>query len=166
MSELLVFIILFALHAAAISFVFAMLFIYDFRRWWLRAITVVFGLAALALPLKLATDTLGYPDPWPASGRYDVLGWDVDETGGALFLFVMPPDATAPHHLRLPFDLGLALKLQKAQEQIGIYKQITVDIFDETAEDGPGYALTIERVFPDDEEDDVQEDDHAGETVR
>ena len=166
MSDLLVFIILFALQAAAISFLFAMLYIYDFKRWWLRAITVVFGLAALALPLKLATDTLGYPDPWPAPGQYDVLGWDVDETGGALFLFVMPPDTTAPHHLRLPFDLGLALKLQKAQEQIGIYKQITVDIFDETIEDGPRYALTIERVFSDDEKDDDQDDAQAGESVR
>lgn len=151
MSELLVFIILYALHAAAICFLFTMLFIHEARRWWLRGATLVLGLVALALPLKMATETLGYPDPWPAPGRYDVLGWDVDESGGALFLFVMRRDGSEPYHLRVPFDLGIALRLQKVEEQIGIYKQITVDISAESAEDGPSYALNIERVFSDDE---------------
>ncbi len=151
MSELLVFIILYALHAATVCFLFVMLFIHDFRRWWLRAATLVFGLAALALPLTMATKTLGYPDPWPGPGRYDVLGWDVDESGDALFLFVMQLDGSEPYHLRVPFDLGIALKLQEVQEQIGIYKQITVDILPESTEHGPKYAFNIERVFSDDE---------------
>jgi hypothetical protein len=151
MSELLVFIVLYALHAATVCFLFVMLFIHDFRRWWLRAATLVLGLAALALPLTMATKTLGYPDPWPGPGRYDVLGWDVDETDDALFLFVMQLDGSEPYHLRVPFDLGVALKLQEAQEGIGTYKQITVDILPESTEYGPKYAFNIERVFSDDD---------------
>jgi len=158
MSELLVFIILYALHAATVCFLFVMLFIHDFRRWWLRGATLILGLAALALPLGLATKTLGYPDPWPGPGRYDVLGWDIDETGGALFLFVMQPESTKPYHLRVPFDLGVALKLQKVQEEISIYKQITVDISAETTKHGPKYAFNIERVFSDDEDEDQNEE--------
>lgn len=151
MSELLVFIILYALHAATVCFLFVMLFIHDLRRWWLRGATLVLGLGALALPLTMATKTLGYPDPWPGPGRYDVFGWDIDENGGALFLFVMEPDGRAPYHLRVPFDLGVALKLQKVSEEPSIYKQITVDIFPESTNHGPEYAFNIERVFPDDE---------------
>ena len=157
MSELLVFIILYALHAATVCFLFVMLFIHDFRRWWLRAGTLVLGLAAVGVPLAMATKTLGYPDPWPGAGRYDVLGWDVDESGGALYLFVMEPDGAKPYHLRVPFDLGVALKLQDVAENGSIYKQITVDISSETTEYGPEYAFNIERVFSEDEEDSVDE---------
>ena len=151
MSELLVFIIIYALHAAAICFLFTMLFIHESRRWWLRGATLIVGLVALALPLKLATETLGYPDPWPAPGRYDVIGWDVDETGGELFLFVMQLDKSGPYHVRVPFNLEIALKLQETREQIGIYKQITVDIHPESTGDGPRYTFNIERVFSDDD---------------
>jgi len=157
MSELLVFIILYALHAATVCFLFVMLFIHDFKRWWLRGATLVLGLASLALPLTLATKTLGYPDPWPGAGRYDVLGWEIDETGGALFLFVMQPEGTKPYHLRVPFDLGIALTLQEVSEEVSIYKQITVDIFDEATKHGPKYAFNIERVFPDDVEDEDED---------
>jgi hypothetical protein len=80
-----------------------------------------------------------------------VLGWDVDETDDALFLFVMQLDGSEPYHLRVPFDLGVALKLQEAQEGIGTYKQITVDILPESTEYGPKYAFNIERVFSDDD---------------
>ncbi len=150
MSELLVFIVLYSLHAATVCFLFVMLFIHDFRRWWLRGATLVLGLASLALPLTMATKTLGYPDPWPPTGRYDVHGWEVDESGGAIYLFVVAPEATEPYHLRVPFDLGVALKLQKVSEERSIYKQITVDIFPESTEHGPKYAFNIERVFEDD----------------
>ena len=152
MSELLVFIILYALHAATVCFLFVMLFIHDARRWWLRAATLVLGLVALGVPLGMATKTLGYPDPWPGPGRYDVLGWDVDESGGALYLFVMAPDGSKPYHLRVPFDLGVALKLQKVAEERSIYKQITVDILPESNKYGPEYAFNIERVFKDDDD--------------
>ncbi len=151
MSELLVFIIVYALHAATVCFLFVMLFVHDVRRWWLKAAALALGLGALILPLNLANKTLGYPDPWPLPGRYDVLGWDVDESGGALFLFVMRPDGSEPYHLRVPFELGIALKLQEVAEEVSIYKQITVDIFPETTEYGPKYAFNIERVFKDDE---------------
>lgn len=152
MSELLVFIIVYAMHAATVCFLFVMLFVFDLRRWWIKGATLVLGLGALALPLSLATKTLGYPDPWPLPGRYDVHGWDVDENGGALFLFVIEEGGTKPYHMRVPFDLGVALKLQKVAEERSIYKQITVDIFPETTQHGPKYAFNIERVFADDEE--------------
>ena len=151
MSELLVFIILYALYAATVCFLFVMLFIRDFRRWWLRGATFVFGLVALGLPFGLATKTLGYPDPWPAPGRYDVLGWDVDESGGALYLFAMQPGASEPYHVRVPFKLGVALKLQEVAEEVSIYRQITVDIFPDSTDDGPNYAFNIERVFKEEE---------------
>ena len=89
MSELLVLIILYALHAAAVCFLFAMLFVNDLRQWWMRIATLALGLVALVLPLMLAHQTLGYPDPWPEPGRYNVYGWDVDEIDGALFLLVV-----------------------------------------------------------------------------
>jgi len=151
MTELLVYIVLYALYAATLCFLFVMLFIRDFRRWWLRAATAVFGLAALGLPFTLATRTLGYPDPWPVPGRYDVFGWDVEERSGAIFLFVQPAGAAVPYHMRVPFELGTALKLQSVAENPGIYKQITVDILAERSEAGPHYVFNIEKVFSDDE---------------
>ncbi len=151
MTELLLFIIIYALYAATVCFLFVMLFIREFRRWWLRGATLAFGLVALALPIGLAGNTLGYPDPWPEPGRYDVLGWDVDEVGEALYLFTMAPDGSEPYHLRVPFDLGTALKLQEVAQEISIYKQITIDIFPESTEHGPKYAFNIERVFKVDE---------------
>ena len=69
----------------------------------------------------------------------------------------MEPDGAKPYHLRVPFDLGVALKLQDVAENGSIYKQITVDIFPETTEYGPEYAFNIERVFSEDEEDSVDE---------
>lgn len=149
MTEHLLLIVLYALYAATVCFLFVMLFIREFQRWWLRTATFAFGLAALALPLGLATSTLGYPDPWPPPGRYDVLGWDVDETRGVIYVFAMKPGNTEPYHLRVPFDLGTALKLQDVAQEISIYKQITVDILPESTEHGSDYAFQIERVFKD-----------------
>ena len=147
MSELLVYIIIFALYAATVAFLFVMLFIHDFRSWWLRGATAVLGLGALAMPALLARDTLGYPDPWPEPGRYELLGWDVDEGADALYLFVMRPGETAPYHLRVPFDLNAALALQKAADEIGTFKEMSVEVLPEGADAGPGYALTLEKVF-------------------
>ncbi len=147
MSELLLFIVIYALYAATVCFLFVMLFIREFRRWWLRGATFAFGLIALGLPFWLANGTLGHPDPWPPPGRYDVLGWDVDEGGSAIYVFAMQPGGSEPYHLRVPFELGTALKLQEVAQETSIYKQITIDVRPESTEHGPNYAFNIERVF-------------------
>ena len=51
MSELLNYLIFYALFAAPIGFLFAMLFIGELRRWWMRTATVGAGLTALLMPL-------------------------------------------------------------------------------------------------------------------
>ena len=154
MSELLVYVVVFAVYAATVCFLFVMLFIHEFRSLWLRGATAVIGLAALALPVVLTRDTLGYPDPWPAVGHYDVYGWQVDEAAGAMYLFVGRAGTTAPYHLRVPFELKTALELQAAAEEIGTYKQITLDILPAAGDGGePSYAFFIEKVFPDEHQD-------------
>ncbi len=149
MADLITFLLLYAMFAATLCLLFAMLFIHQTRRWWMRVAVVATGLVAVTLPFFLAPKTLGYPNPWPPEGRYALLGWEVDEADGAFYVFVQPEGETVPRHYRLPFDLATALELQKVAEERSIYKEMTVEIAEGPKRDEPRYAFTFERVFPD-----------------
>ncbi len=147
MSELMVTIILYALYAATIAFLFAMLFIRDWRRWWLRVATVAVGAAAIAYPALTARQTLGYPDPTPEPGRYDMLGWQIDEPERAIYVFVERPGQVAPLHYRIPFDLKTAIDLQDAAMAMGSYKEKSLDIRRDPQTGEISYEITLEKRF-------------------
>ena len=128
MSEILKFIVLFAIHAATVCFLFAMLFLHRPQRWGLRLLTVVIGIAALAMPYLFLSNTLGYPDPWPRGGVYDVLGWDIDESRQEIYLFVAEGDDAVPRQYQVPFNLEAALTLQETQESLTIFEKLSVRI--------------------------------------
>ena len=139
MSDILQFIILFAIHAATVCFLFAMLFLHCPRRWALRVMTVGVGVLALVMPYFFLSNTLGYPDPWPGSGVYEVLGWDIDESRQEIYLFVTAEGDPTPRHYQVPFSLEAALTLQESQETLTIFEHLAVGI--EAAP--PGYRLFV-----------------------
>lgn len=149
MTDLISFLLLYAMFAATLCFLFAMLFVHDMRQWWMRGAVVAVGLVAVALPFFLAPKTLGFPSPWPPAGRYELLGWHIDEADGAFYVFVQPEGDAVPRHYRLPFDLAVALELQKVTAERSIYKEMTLEIADGPKHDEPLYDFTFERVFPD-----------------
>lgn len=116
MDEILHHIVLFGVHAAAVCALFAILFIDAPRRLPLRVITIVLGLVAMVLPVFAIYGTLGYPDPWPAPGNYDVLGWKFDEARRAIYAFVRQEGEERPRLYKVDFDLSTALGLQEARE--------------------------------------------------
>jgi len=91
-------------------------------------VTIAVGVAALALPYVFLSNTLGYPDPWPRSGVYDVLGWDIDESRQEIYLFVSQKNDPTPRHVQVPFNLQAALTLQEAQETLTIFQTLSVRI--------------------------------------
>lgn len=143
MSDILQFIVLFAIHAATICFLFAMLFLYRPRRWGLRLVTVIIGVAALAMPYVFLSNTLGYPDPWPPPGVYDVLGWDIDESRQEIYLFVAQEDDPTPRHYQVPFSLKAALTLQEAQETLSIFEKLSVRIEPGATPEAPAYQFLV-----------------------
>ena len=143
MSDILQFIVLFAIHAATLCFLFAMLFLHRPRRWGLRLVTVAVGVAALAMPYVFLSNTLGYPDPWPRSGVYDVLGWDIDESRQEIYLFVAQEDNPTPRHVQVPFHLQAALALQEAQETLTIFQKLSVRIEPGRTPETPAYHFLV-----------------------
>ncbi len=150
MTDLITFLLLYAMFAATLCFLFAMLFIHDTRQWWMRGAVVAVGTVAVALPFFLAPKTLGFPSPWPPEGRYELLGWQIDEADDAFYVFVQPEGEAVPRHYRLPFDLATALELQKVAEERSIYKEMTLKIAAGPKRSEPRYDFTFERVFSDD----------------
>ena len=149
MSDVLQFIVLFAVHAATVCFLFAMLFLHRPRRWALRVLTVAVGAAALAMPYVFLSNTLGYPDPWPRDGVYDVLGWDVDESRREIYLFVTRDGDSTPRHYQVPFSLDAALTLQAAPETLTIFEQLAVEIEAGAEAAPPGYRFVVRNLNDD-----------------
>ena len=149
MSDVLQFIVLFAVHAATVCFLFAMLFLHRPRRWALRVLTVAVGVAALAMPYVFLSNTLGYPDPWPRDGVYDVLGWDVDESRREIYLFVTRDGDPTPRHYQVPFSLDAALTLQAAPETLTIFEQLAVEIEAGAEAAPPGYRFVVRNLNDD-----------------
>jgi len=115
-EEILKHIVLIGVHAAAICAIFAILFIDAPARWPMRVFTIALGLVALVVPVITMYDTLGYPDPWPEPGNYDVIGWKFDEARRAIYAFVKKPDEQRPRLYKVDFALSTALDLQQARE--------------------------------------------------
>lgn len=147
MSELMVTIVLYALYAATVAFLFAMLFIRDWRRWWLRLATVAVGAAAIAYPAAVARTTLGFPDPWPEDGRYTLIGWQIDEPSRAIYVFLERPGEAEPLHYRIPFDLRSAIALQDAAMELSTFKEKSIDIRRDPETGEVRYELTLEKRF-------------------
>ena len=143
MSDILQFIVLFAIHAATVCFLFTMLFLHRPRQWGLRLVTVIIGVVALAMPYVFLSNTLGYPDPWPGNGVYDVLGWDIDESRQEIYLFVAQEDDSTPRHYQVPFSLKAALTLQEAQETLTIFEKLSVRIEPGGTPDMPAYHFLV-----------------------
>ena len=143
MSDILKFIVLFAIHAATVCFLFGILFLHRPRRWGLRLVTVAVGVAALAMPYVFLSNTLGYPDPWPHSGVYDVLGWDVDESRQEIYLFVAQEDDPTPRHFQVPFTLEAALTLQEVPETLTIFQVLSVRIDPGGTPETPAYHFLV-----------------------
>ena len=143
MSDILQFIVLFAIHAATVCFLFAMLLLYRPRQWGLRLVTVLIGVVALAMPYVFLSNTLGYPDPWPGNGVYDVLGWDIDESRQEIYLFVAQEEDSTPRHYQVPFNLEAALTLQEAQETLTIFEKLSVRIEPGATPDMPAYHFLV-----------------------
>lgn len=149
MSDLVTLIIGYSIYAATLAFLFAILFVYDFRRWSLRLATAAVGIAAVLAPAFLATRTLGYPTPWPPAGRYDLIGWEVSEADKVIYLFVAGAGDPVPRHFQVPFVFEDAVTLQQAQNAFGTFKTMAVDIVDGLDGGPPRYTLIFEKVFPD-----------------
>lgn len=140
-------IVLYALYAATVAFLFAMLFVRDWRRWRLRIATAAVGLAAAAYPVFVARTTLGYPDPWPEDGRYAMLGWRIDEPGRAIYMFLERPGQAEPLHYRVPFDLKSAIALQDAEMTPGAFSEKTIDIRRDPETGEVAYEIALEKRF-------------------
>ena len=147
MSQVMVTIVLYALYAATIAFLFAMLFVRDWRRWRLRLATAAVGAAALAFPVFAARTTLGYPDPWPEDGRYHMLGWRIDEPERAIYVFLERPGQAEPVHYRIPFDLKSAIALQDAAAAPSTFSERTIDIRRDPETGEVRYDITLEKRF-------------------
>ncbi len=141
MSDILQFIMVNALHAAALCFLFAMLFLHSPQRRGLRLFTVLIGVAAMVLPSLLVPRTLGYPDPWPQNGVYDVLGWAANESQGDIYLFVEQTSEPIPRHVKVPFDLDVALALEKVHVDLSVREKLSVQIQMGPGLPTPGYHL-------------------------
>ena len=137
MTELLTSILLMALQLATVCLLFAMLFLHAMERWWLRAATLALGVGAIVLPILSVSAMLGHPDPWPSGGRYEEFGWDVNESDGAIYLFVAAEGDPVPRQFKLPVDLKVALRLQKARENRSAYHRIDIQIDPGRIETGP-----------------------------
>lgn len=140
-------IVLYALYAATVAFLFAMLFVRDWRRWWLRLATAAVGAAAVAYPVLTARTTLGYPDPWPEDGRYYMLGWQIDEPERAIYMFLERPGEVEPLHYRIPFDLRTAVALQDAAAAPSTFKEKSIDIRRNPETGEVDYEITLEKRF-------------------
>jgi hypothetical protein len=116
MEQILQHIVLFGVQAAAICALFCILFINSPIRWPMRLLTLALGALAIGLPLYSMFGTLGFPDPWPKPGHYDVLGWKFDEARRAIYAFVKKPEEPRPRLYKVHFDLKTALDLQEARE--------------------------------------------------
>ncbi len=147
MSALMVQIVLYALYAATIAFLFAMLFIRNWRRWWLRLATAAVGACAIAYPLFTARNTLGFPDPRPEPGRYHMLGWEIDEPERAIYMFLERPGQVEPLHYQIPFDLKSAIALQNAAMEIGTFKEKSITIWNDPETGAVQYEITLEKRF-------------------
>jgi len=90
---------------------------------------------------------LGYPDPWPPNGTYEVLGWEVSEVDQVFFVMVQKEGEDAPQHYKVPFKLDTALKLQEATENRGVFKRISLVISPGLQPDLPDTVFTFERAF-------------------
>ena len=147
MTELLNYLVFYSLFAATLGFLFVMLFIGELRRWWIRPITIAAGVFALGLPFYVTFKTLGYPDPWPPNGTYEVLGWEVNEVDQVFFVMVQKEGEDAPQHYKVPFKLDTALKFQEATENRGVFKRIMLVISPGVTPDLPDTLFTFERAF-------------------
>jgi hypothetical protein len=143
MNEVLQSIMLFAIHAAILALLFALLFLQAPRRWWLRAVTLVFGATALIMPYLFLPATLGYPNPWPDSGIYDVLGWKIDEAGGQLYILLSDEHDPVPQHYALPFELQTVLTLEQLRAGLNVYDKLSIEIAAEGTLVPPGYRFLV-----------------------
>ena len=144
MEEILKYIIIIGVHAAAVCAIFAILFINAPVRWPLRVVTVVLGGVAVAMPFLTMFNTLGYPDPWPEPGEYEVLGWKFDESRRAIYTFVRPPHEQRPRLYKVDFKLDTALALQDAREHPEHLARIDL-IITGKAEGPPDVAFEFEK---------------------
>ena len=128
MEEIIKYIVLFAIHAAAVCALFAILFVNVAHRWPMRTLTIALGAVAIALPVYSMYGTLGHPDPWPEPGHYEVVGWKFDEARRSIYVFVKPDGETRPRHYKVRFDLQTALDLQTARANAGHVKRIGMTV--------------------------------------
>jgi len=128
MAEIVKQILLYGLNAATLTLLFALLFVHVPRGWWMRGITLALGAAAVGSTAYFIPANLGYPDPNPGAGEYDLIGFNLDERANAMYVFVAAPGDPVPRHYKLPFDLRAALALQKIREELTVYQDIWVGI--------------------------------------
>ena len=134
MEEIIKYIVLFSIHAAAVCALFAIMFVNVAHRWPVRTLVIALGAVAIALPVYSMYDTLGHPDPWPEPGHYEVVGWKFDEARRSIYVFVKPDGETRPRHYKVTFDLQTALDLQTARENAGQVKRVAMTVA--ASEDG------------------------------
>jgi hypothetical protein len=60
---------------------------------------------------------LGRADPWPPAGAYLLQGWKVAEDSRRIYVMVSSPEFGTPRQFELPFDLDLAIEIQKFREE-------------------------------------------------
>ena len=128
MEEVLKYIVLFAIHAAAVTALFAVLLVNAHIGWIMRSVTVALGAVAMGLPVYAVYDTLGHPNPWPEPGRYTVRAWKFDEPRRVIYVFVQEGEATRPYHYSVPFNLKTALALQEAWRNPGHVAAIHMEV--------------------------------------
>jgi hypothetical protein len=83
---------------------------------WFRIVLVAVAVFAIAAPFYHLRTTLGMPSPWMEDGRYRLLGWKTDEEAGLIYVMVNHTNFFTPREFQIPFDLDVALALQKIRE--------------------------------------------------
>jgi hypothetical protein len=149
MEDLLSYMLAYGVYAATVGLLFVLLFIEEPRGRRMRLAVAALGLLAFALPALLLSESLGYPDPWPDNGKFRLLGWQVEEGDQAIYLFVDEDKAAPPRQLRVPFLRDPALALQKAEQNIGIFSSMTVEVAEGPRRAEPLYELRFVKVFGD-----------------
>jgi len=106
-----------AISAASFCLLLALLFVERPRGWWARGVGLALAVGAIGLPVFYVGTTLGRADPWPPEGAYLMQGWKVAEDSKRIYVMVSSPRFDTPRQFELPFDLDLALAIQKMGEQ-------------------------------------------------
>ena len=102
---------------------------------------------AALLKREVEADPAGFLETVAEDGRYDMLGWQIDEPNRAIYMFLERPGVVEPLHYRVPFDLRTAIALQDAAMEMGTFAEKTIDIRRDPETGEVLYDIALEKRF-------------------